>query len=173
MLSKLKSNRILLISNHLCSKSFSASFSSETSKDSSIIVEYPSSYISRVTINKPAALNAIDLSMIRILNDQVKHWNSNPTLKAILFKGAGSKAFSAGGDVKSLYDHKISGDKERSKLSGEFFREEYQTDYQLASMKPIQVSLWDGIVMGGGVGISIHSKIKIATETTMFAMPGN
>lgn len=52
-----------------------------------------------------------------------------------------------------------------------FFREEFELDYLLAKMKPVQLSVFDGIVMGGGVGISIHSKIKIGTDSSVFAMP--
>lgn len=53
-----------------------------------------------------------------------------------------------------------------------FFREEFVCDYKLKNMKPVQISIYDGFVMGGGVGVSIHSKVKIATETSVFAMPG-
>jgi len=86
-------------------------------------------------------------------------------------KGAGGKAFCAGGDIKSLYEAKVSGT--TSPIHDKFFREEYTLDLALANMRPVQVALWDGIVMGGGVGISVHSPIKIATENAMFAMPGN
>lgn len=59
------------------------------------------------------------------------------------------------------------------KIHDIFFREEFICDYKIETMKPIQISAYDGIVMGGGVGLSIHSKIKIATEATVFAMPGD
>jgi 3-hydroxyisobutyryl-CoA hydrolase len=73
--------------------------------------------------------------------------------------------------VKSLYLNKVS-DKPDMQQIYSFFRDEYTTDYALATMKPILVALMDGIVMGGGVGVSINAPIRIATETSMFAMPG-
>ena len=88
-----------------------------------------------------------------------------------MLKGAGGKAFCAGGDIKTLYEAKKTGDPQRMEVLDEFFRKEFTLDYLLSQMNPAQVALWDGIVMGGGVGISIFSKIKIATETTTFAMP--
>lgn len=80
-------------------------------------------------------------------------------------EGAGGKAFCAGGDVKSIYL-----DREMGPI---FFREEFKVDYWMSQLKSIQISNWDGIVMGGGVGISIHSPFRIATERTIFAMPEN
>ena len=62
---------------------------------------------------------------------------------------------------------------EKEKAYDNFFREEYNLDLGVANMKPTQIAFYDGIVMGGGVGISIHAPIRIATENSMFAMPGN
>jgi enoyl-CoA hydratase/carnithine racemase len=88
-----------------------------------------------------------------------------------MFSGAGGKAFCAGGDIKSLYDAKS--DPSKTGVHDSFFREEYILDYSIAKMKAIQVAILDGIVMGGGVGISANAPIKIATENSVFAMPGN
>jgi enoyl-CoA hydratase/carnithine racemase len=77
------------------------------------------------------------------------------------------KAFCAGGDVKSLYLNR----KSHPEMLDVFFREEFELDYLLSQMKSIQVSVLDGVVMGGGVGVSIHSKVMIVTEKTVFAMP--
>lgn len=85
----------------------------------------------------------------------------------------GGKAFCAGGDVKSLYYAKTSPSEiYPPSMLDSFFYHEYQTDYALASMKPTLIALMDGIVMGGGVGISVHAPVRIATEKSMFAMPG-
>lgn len=89
----------------------------------------------------------------------------------VLLRGAGEKAFCAGGDIKSLYDAKKSGDLESLRYLEYFFRHEFTVDYQLSQLNATQVALWDGIVMGGGVGISINSKVRVATEATTFAMP--
>lgn len=87
----------------------------------------------------------------------------------MLVTGNGEKAFSAGGDIRSVYDAYKKDSK--SNVPSSFFRKEYVTDYGLARMRPIQISIFDGITMGGGAGISIHSPIRIATERSLFAMP--
>jgi len=91
----------------------------------------------------------------------------------VWFCGKGGKAFCAGGDIKDLYEVNLTKDPVKMKIHDTFFREEFICDYKIKTMKPLQISVYDGIVMGGGVGLSIHSKIKIATETTIFAMPGS
>lgn len=82
-------------------------------------------------------------------------------------KGAGDKAFCAGGDVVAIAKAGKSG----GSLTADFFRDEYQLDYRLAHMRLPHVALMDGITMGGGVGLSVHSSHRVVTERTMFAMP--
>lgn len=130
-------------------------------------------HLLEVVLNNEKALNSLDLDMIESLASQIDAWNANSNLKVVVMRGAGKKAFCAGGDVKSLY---LAGTSEANKdkqpaILDEFFRKEFTMDYRLTTMKPIQVALWDGIVMGGGVGVSIHSPFRIATENSMFAMP--
>ena len=87
-------------------------------------------------------------------------------------KGAGGKAFCVGGDIKTLYLlQKGLIDNPGYKKPMDYMRIQFITDYLMAKMTPIQISIWDGYVMGGGAGISIHSTVKIATENTVFAMP--
>ena len=88
-------------------------------------------------------------------------------------------AFCAGGDVKAVYLAGISSSNNESSTSttvmtADFFREEYKLNYVIATQSPYmpQISIWDGVVMGGGVGLSIHGKYRVATENTVFAMPG-
>jgi len=157
----LRSSFIKLVSNHL-----RASFS--TTAEAPVLFQY-NKKVGKVILNKPKALNALDLEMIRILKPEVELWNTTNNARVILFTGAGGKAFCAGGDIKSLYEAKKGG--ALAEIHDKFFREEYTLDLAIANMRPIQVALWDGIVMGGGVGISAHAPIKIATENAMFAMP--
>lgn len=89
-----------------------------------------------------------------------------------MFTGLGGKAFCAGGDVKALYEAKQKNEPSEKKILDNFFREEYILDNAIRKMKPLQISAYEGIVMGGGVGLSIYSKAKIATANTLFAMPG-
>lgn len=87
-------------------------------------------------------------------------------------RGAGPKSFCAGGDVAKIVKvGKESGREVAIEYGIKFLREEFRMDYQLAKMRPVQISILDGYVLGGGNGISINSKIKIATEKTLMGMP--
>jgi 3-hydroxyisobutyryl-CoA hydrolase len=140
-----------------------------------------------MTLNEPKKLNSLDLKMIKSMLKYVRQWvpeNINttgeednaegqtpdePVPKILLLSGNG-KHFCAGGDIKSLYMAKnIVGDIKPLK---DFFRYEYMLDYTLTRIDPILISLWNGYVFGGGVGLSINAPIRVATESTVFAMPG-
>lgn len=90
--------------------------------------------------------------------------------RALLMSGTGEKAFCAGGDIVSLYHAHVGNTPDKSILAS-FFAREYLLDYTLSQMKPLQISIWNGICMGGGVGLTWHSPIRIATDNTMYAMP--
>lgn len=122
----------------------------------------------KVKLNKPKALNALCVPMINLLQKYLADWDKDPNVRLVIFSADGGKAFCAGGDVKSLYMAKQEGN--FSHLS-KFFQKEYTLDYCLSRMHPVQLSIYDGMVLGGGVGISIHSPIRIATEKSMFSMP--
>lgn len=133
-------------------------------------------------LNNPKALHALTRDMVDCADDVLREWKNDPTMKAILIKssseGIKRASFCAGGDVKSVYLQGLEqqkcrdSDKENQKPE-DFFRYEYKVNHKIATcMDTIPViSLWDGIVMGGGVGISIHGKYRVATEKTLFAMP--
>lgn len=133
--------------------------------------ENRSDHFSVINLNAPKNLNSIDLEMVNSMIYKLKEWHLNPSTapKAVLVQGVGGKAFCAGGDIKNLYDASIG--KEDPRVKSEFFAREYLLDYSLTQMKPVQISLWNGIVMGGGVGISVHAPIRIATDNTVYAMP--
>jgi 3-hydroxyisobutyryl-CoA hydrolase len=95
---------------------------------------------------------------------------NNDDLKVLLFKGKGDRAFCSGGDIKESASSLQEGEANRAKVD-HFTNLHNVLIYHLAQCKQIQISIWDGIVMGAGVGVSIHSKIKIATEHARFAMP--
>lgn len=124
-----------------------------------------------ITLNRPKALNSLNLDMVRLMTPKIRELTHSSATAAIILKGAGGKAFCAGGDIKTLYEGR--GNKETQALQEAFFREEYTLDHLLAlsnAHKP-HVALWDGTVMGGGVGISINASFRIATEKSLFAMP--
>lgn len=121
-----------------------------------------------ITLNRPDKLNAINWDMIRAMTQQLKAWESNDTVKAVLVKGAGDKAFCAGGDVKALYHAKKEGHEAEFP---KFYGDEYRLNHAISVYPKPYISMLDGITMGGGAGISIHGKYRIGTEKLIFAMP--
>lgn len=125
--------------------------------------------VATVTLNNPKALNSINLNMVQLLHKQLKEWENNDEIKLIIMEGSGDRAFSAGGDIKSLYTANV--DKKVKQGAVQFFSEEYVLDAYIAQYpKPIIANL-DGIVMGGGVGLAYHADYRIVSEKTKWAMP--
>ena len=128
-------------------------------------------------LNAPKSLNALSLPMILLLTEQLNHWQSNDDIVVVLLKGAGDKAFCAGGDVVSLYHHlknesfPISDETIVSSKALEFFQHEYQLDQLIhAYTKPI-LAWTNGYVMGGGIGLMAGASHRVSTEKTLMAMP--
>ena len=116
-------------------------------------------------LNKPKALNALDLEMAEAFLKQLNKWKIDKNIKRVLLTGEG-KAFCAGGDIKSMFlSTKI------SNLKKNFLFKEYTLNYSISQFSKPYLSIWNGIVMGGGVGLSIHGSARIATERSRFAMP--
>ncbi len=126
------------------------------------------------TLNTPKTLNGLSLEMTRLLANKIEVWASDPKLAVLVLKGAGDKAFCAGGDLHALH-HSMVDNQGRAAIenqhAGTFFAEEYALDYRLHTFpKPILV--WgDGIVMGGGMGLMIGASHRIVTDTSRLAMP--
>uniref|UniRef100_A0A914YE66 3-hydroxyisobutyryl-CoA hydrolase, mitochondrial n=1 Tax=Panagrolaimus superbus TaxID=310955 RepID=A0A914YE66_9BILA len=120
-----------------------------------------------ITLNRPKALNALNLSMVRQIYPKMKEWIEDDAAGLVIIKGAGDKAFCAGGDVLSVIQSAKSG----GTVHKEFFREEYILNYLIGTYKLPYIALIDGITMGGGCGLSIHGKFRVATEKTLLAMP--
>lgn len=123
--------------------------------------------IGLIVLDRPKALNALTLNMIRQMQIHLDGWANDNAIKAVLVKSSSSKAFCAGGDIVSLYKHGQDNPKEA--LS--FFKEEYHLNETIYEYKKPYICLLDGITMGGGVGISLHGNYPIATENFSFAMP--
>lgn len=170
--------------------------SSRSGSTSSTLQVIPSlsGNLGRLELNNPSGLNAITLDMVRSLHSALSHFCNSPTMKATLMvgrpyvnsRGETKPVFCAGGDVKSLYHNATAKDVDenntdrhgygtRGILTADFFREEYALNHAIATQyertKIPQISIWDGITMGGGVGVSIHGTFRVATENTIFAMP--
>lgn len=121
-----------------------------------------------VTLNRPQALNAVTLGMVRALTRQLREWRADPSVTRVVLTAAGGRAFSAGGDIRALYDAGTSG-RHGEMLS--FYSEEYVLNTIIKHYPKPYVALIDGIVMGGGVGLSVHGSHRVAGDRFLFAMP--
>jgi enoyl-CoA hydratase len=121
-----------------------------------------------LTLNRPQALNALTLGMVREIAAALDDFERDAAVERIVVTGAGERAFSAGGDIRWLYDCGLAGDHDAQRA---FWREEYTLNARIKSYPKPYVALIDGIVMGGGVGLSIHGSHRVATEKAVFAMP--
>ncbi|XP_072334367.1 3-hydroxyisobutyryl-CoA hydrolase, mitochondrial isoform X1 [Scyliorhinus torazame] len=120
-----------------------------------------------IILNRPKTLNSLNLSMIRQIYPKLKEWEQDNETSLVLIKGAGEKAFCAGGDIRAVTEAGKVGDR----LAEDFFREEYILNNAIGNCRIPYVALIDGITMGGGVGLSVHGHFRVATEKTLFAMP--
>jgi enoyl-CoA hydratase len=123
-----------------------------------------------LTINRPQALNALTLDNYRRIDPALRDWAADPSVHAVAIRGAGDRAFCAGGDVRAVYEagRGISGDPD---LPAVFFREEYELIRRIHHFPKPYLAIIDGITMGGGAGISVNGAYRIATERTLLAMP--
>ena len=123
--------------------------------------------VGRVHLNSPSTFNALTRDMCIAFRAKLLEWADDPAIGAVLVSGEGDRAFCAGGDIRALYESHRAGDD----TTHMFFWDEYRLDYAVHEFPKPYVALVDGIVMGGGVGISVHGSHRIMTERTTFAMP--
>src|SRR6201998_1686944 len=120
-----------------------------------------------IRLNRPKAINAVTLEMFRDIDKALDEFESDPAVGLILLEGAGERGLCAGGDIRALYESsKVKGD-----LGKILWREEYILNARIAKFPKPYVAFMDGIVMGGGVGLSAHSRHRVVTERTKLAMP--
>jgi len=120
-----------------------------------------------ITLNRPKALNALTHGMCLAMKTQLDKWASDPDIGTVVIRGAGDRAFCAGGDIRSLYESGLN----KTPYALNFYRDEYILNATIKHYPIPYVALISGIVMGGGVGVSVHGSHRIADETTVFAMP--
>ncbi len=121
-----------------------------------------------ITLNRPQALNALTLDMVRDMRRALDAWAQDSAVTRIIIQGAGEKAFCAGGDIRRLVEAGKAGRPEEALT---FWREEYELDALIARYPKPYIAMIDGICMGGGVGISLHGSHRVAGERYLFAMP--
>ena len=120
-----------------------------------------------IRLNRPKAINAVTLEMFRDVDRALDAFEADPAVAVILLEGAGERGLSAGGDIRALWESsKVKGD-----LGKILWREEYILNARIKKFPKPYVSFMDGIVMGGGVGLSAHSSHRVATDKTKLAMP--
>jgi enoyl-CoA hydratase len=121
-----------------------------------------------VTLNRPDALNAVTHAMVCALAEQLRAWENDPALTRVVVTAAGGRAFSAGGDLRALYDLGRAG---RFDEALDFWWDEYRLNAFIKRYRKPYVSLIDGVMMGGGVGIAIHGSHRVAGDGFRLAMP--
>src|SRR5262245_28244764 len=121
-----------------------------------------------VTLNRPHALNAVTHGMVRALAEQLTQWQLDPAVTRVVVTAAGERAFSAGGDLRAIYDLHQAGSVDEALA---YWRDEYRLNAQIKRYRKPYVALIDGVVMGGGVGVAIHGSHRVAGDRLRFAMP--
>lgn len=124
--------------------------------------------LGHVTLNRPKAINALTLGMIGAIDDLLDEWTADPNVCAVLIDGAGERGLCAGGDIRFLYESVRSGHPEQA---DRFLHSEYTLNARIARLSKPYIAIMDGLVMGGGVGVSAHGSVRIVTERTRLAMP--
>ena len=125
-------------------------------------------YAGVITLNRPKALNALSLSMIREITRLLMEWKDDPDVRTIIIQSSCDKAFCAGGDIRSVYEARSKGDQDYMVA---IFQEEYLLNFMIHMYPKPYIALINGIAMGGGLGISIHGSHRIVTERSILAMP--
>lgn len=131
------------------------------------VLAHVRNHIGHLTLNRPKALNVIDLEMVRSLHAQLNAWARDDKVYAVVLRGTGEKAFCAGGDIRALYDSFNNQDS----LHQDFFDEEYALDLALHHYRKPVMALMDGLVLGGGMGLAQAVDLRVVTERSRLAMP--
>jgi len=138
----------------------------DLSEDSPVLISAEAGW-GRITLNRPGALHALTLQMCRIMTEALLAWRTDPQIKAVLIDHSGPRGFCAGGDIRMLAESGA-GDGAEARA---FFFTEYRLNHLLFTYPKPVVTLMDGVTMGGGVGLAMPSRFRVATERTTFAMP--
>ncbi|MBM7774000.1 enoyl-CoA hydratase [Actinokineospora baliensis] len=123
--------------------------------------------IGHITLNRPKALNALDHAMVLAITEHLDRWRHDPAVRAVLIEGAGDRGLCAGGDIRSIYEDARTG----GTASLAFWADEYRMNAAISRYPKPYIALMDGVVMGGGVGVSAHGRHRVVTERTKIAMP--
>ncbi len=120
-----------------------------------------------ITLNRPKALNALTHDMCTGMRERLAEWAGDSAVRAVAIRGAGPRAFCAGGDIRSMAESSRDG----TAAAAEFLRDEYQLNARIGDYPKPYIALTHGVVMGGGAGVSVHGRYRLADEDLAFAMP--
>ncbi|CAN5329494.1 enoyl-CoA hydratase/isomerase family protein [soil metagenome] len=120
-----------------------------------------------VTLNRPKALNSLNQTMVDALAEVLTAWAGDDVVSSVVVGGAGDRGLCAGGDVVAIRNSAL----DDGSLARKFWFDEYRVNRLIARFPKPYVALMDGIVMGGGVGVSAHGSVRVVTDTTKLAMP--
>ncbi|MFE6158319.1 enoyl-CoA hydratase/isomerase family protein [Streptomyces sp. NPDC056486] len=121
-----------------------------------------------IVLNRPRAINALNHAMVGLMDDVLSGWERDDAIETVVLTGAGARGLCAGGDIRSIHDDVRAGG---GSASVAFWRDEYRLNARIARFPKPYVAVMDGIVMGGGVGVSAHGSVRIVTERSRIAMP--
>ncbi|MGW5737311.1 MULTISPECIES: enoyl-CoA hydratase/isomerase family protein [Streptomyces] len=121
-----------------------------------------------IVLNRPRAINALNHAMVRLMDDALGAWERDDAVATVVLTGAGERGLCAGGDIRSIHDDIRAGG---GAASVAFWRDEYRLNARIARFPKPYVAVMDGIVMGGGVGVSAHGSVRVVTERSRIAMP--
>ncbi|MFF2210334.1 enoyl-CoA hydratase/isomerase family protein [Streptomyces antibioticus] len=124
--------------------------------------------VGRIVLNRRRAINALNHEMVRRVDAALDAWERDPAVETVVITGAGERGLCAGGDIRAVHDDARDGD---GGAAAAFWYDEYRLDARIARYPKPYVAVMDGIVMGGGVGISAHGSVRIVTERSRIAMP--
>ncbi|MCT4357548.1 enoyl-CoA hydratase/isomerase family protein [Streptomyces sp. Je 1-79] len=120
-----------------------------------------------LTLNRPRAINALTHPMVRAIDEALTAWEDDPAVGTVVIQGSGERGLCAGGDIRAIHDDARAG----GTASFGFWRDEYRLNARIARFPKPYVAFMDGIVMGGGVGVSAHGSVRVVTERSRVAMP--
>lgn len=128
----------------------------------------PNGRLGHLELNRPRAMNALTFPMVQQIDETLADWAEDPTIESVLITGAGERGLCAGGDIVSVARSKSAG---RDAEAERFFFVEYGMNHRISTFPKPYVAFMDGIVLGGGLGVSAHGSHRIVTEKTRIGMP--
>lgn len=132
-------------------------------------------HLGHLVLNRPKSINALTHSMVITIAAALKKWESDDSVATVLISGAGDRGLCAGGDIIAIYTDAIRADETGKKIGGaasaSFWADEYALNALIARYPKPYVAFMDGVVLGGGVGVSAHGSFRVVTEQTRLGMP--